>query len=102
MISEFVYDLRMSIQLLRRVGVLALGIAIWTPVWSSVSAQAPTPTPLKAYFPPKGQWLTREPGVVGMDKAKLDEAIAYSIANQNTRTKDLSVDIPNTFPDEAP
>src|SRR4029453_17842867 len=87
-------------KILRRVAFVALAAAGWTIAWSGAVAQ--TPPPIQSYFPPKGAWAAREPSAIGMDKAKLDEAIAYSIKNQNTRTKDLSVDIPNAFPNEAP
>ena len=39
---------------------------------------------------------------MGLDPAMLDEAIKAALATENTRTKDLSVDIPNTFRNEAP
>ncbi len=61
------------------------------------AAQAPA-----RYFPPRGDWQRREPAAVGMDKAKLAEAIAYHEANQNPNTRDLAADIVNTFRNEAP
>ena len=54
------------------------------------------------HFPPKGEWARRDPASLGLDKAKLDEAIAFAVENQNQKTKDLAVDIPATFPREAP
>ena len=33
-----------------------------------------------AYFPPRGQWERRQPGELGMDGVRLQEAIAFSIA----------------------
>lgn len=55
-----------------------------------------------AYFPPKGTWEARDPASLGMNKAKLDEAIQFSLDNQNNNTKNLAEDIPNTFRNEAP
>jgi CubicO group peptidase (beta-lactamase class C family) len=85
------------------------------PVWAAAAViaaaagQAPTPVQAPAapssrsrYFPPAGTWEKRDPAAVGMDKAKLDEAIAFAIQNENQNTKDLSVDIPNSFRGEAP
>jgi CubicO group peptidase (beta-lactamase class C family) len=67
--------------------------------------QAPAPGTTKtasAYFPAKGAWEKRDPAAVGVNKAKLDEAIAFAMKNENTANKDLAVDIPNTFRNEAP
>ena len=86
------------------------------PVWAAAAviavaaSQAPVPAPAvarpqgraTAYFPPAGTWEKRDPASVGMDKAALDEAVAYSIANENPNTKDLAADIPNSFRNEAP
>ena len=60
------------------------------------------PQPGSRYFPPKGQWERGEPAALGFDKAKLGEAVAYAVANENPNTKDLALDIVNTFGNEAP
>ena len=86
----------MSQQALRRAALIAIVVAGLVVAWSGATAQTPS------YFPPKGDWAQRDPAALGMDKAKLDEAIAYATKNENTRTKDLAVDIPNTFANEAP
>jgi CubicO group peptidase (beta-lactamase class C family) len=78
----------------------AIVLAGWSSLWSLASAQ--TPAPAAVFFPKAGAWESRDPAALGMDKAKLDEAIAFSIANENPSTKDLAVDIPNTFKNEAP
>lgn len=59
------------------------------------------PTPARP-FPPKGAWERREPEALGMDRARLDEAVAFAIAHENRNTKDLAADIRNTFRAEAP
>jgi CubicO group peptidase (beta-lactamase class C family) len=63
-------------------------------------AAAPQASP--KYFPPRGEWKRSEPAAAGFDKAKLDEAVAFAVANENPNTKDLAVDIVNTFKAEAP
>jgi CubicO group peptidase (beta-lactamase class C family) len=75
-------------------------VAVWVLTLSGSIAQ--TQAPAQQFFPAKGAWTAREPGALGMDKAKLDAAIAFATKNENTRTKDLSVDVPNTFQNEAP
>jgi len=65
-------------------------------------AAAPQSTGSRTYFPPRGEWRSQEPGAVGVDKAKLDEAIAFAIARENPDTRDLAVAIPNQFRGEAP
>ena len=54
------------------------------------------------YFPARGEWRKQDPAAVGVDKVRLDEAIAFAIAHENPDTKDLAVAIPNQFRSEAP
>jgi CubicO group peptidase (beta-lactamase class C family) len=56
----------------------------------------------RAAFPARGEWPKAEPSAVGLDKAKLADAIAFAVANQNRETQDLAVAIPNGFRNEAP
>jgi CubicO group peptidase (beta-lactamase class C family) len=44
----------------------------------------------KPYFPPAGAWEHKSPAALGIDKAKLDEAIAYASAHETERAKDFS------------
>ncbi|MFN6321632.1 MAG: serine hydrolase domain-containing protein [Bacteroidota bacterium] len=39
------------------------------------------------YFPPKGIWEEKSPTAMGMDEAKLKEAIAFAIAHENAMPK---------------
>ena len=85
----------------RRITVASVLSIVLCAAWVVVSATPAAQTPGR-YFPPRGDWQRREPAVVGMDKAKLAEAVAFHEANQNTNTKDLAADIVNTFRNEAP
>jgi CubicO group peptidase (beta-lactamase class C family) len=49
------------------------------------------------YFPERWTWATRTPDQAGMDKARLDEAIAYAVANENPSSKDVAVDLATSF-----
>jgi len=73
---------------------IAVGLSL-----SLAGARAPA---TKRYFPPAGPWEKRDPATVGLDRVKLDEAVAFAVANQNTNTKDLAADIVDTFKNEAP
>jgi CubicO group peptidase (beta-lactamase class C family) len=77
------------------VGALAAIVAL--AFGAVVAAQAPS-----RYFPPRGEWQKLEPAAAGFDKARLDEAVAFAVANENPNTKDLAADIVNTFRNEAP
>jgi CubicO group peptidase (beta-lactamase class C family) len=68
----------------------------------TLAARAQTPATAQRPFPPAGTWAAREASALGLDKARLDDAIAFAVANQNQRTKDLAADIPATFKNEAP
>lgn len=77
------------------VACLAFGVAVTTLV--AAREQAAT-----RHFPPAGDWPKRDPAALGLDPVKLDAAIKAALATANTNTRDLSVDIPNSFRSEAP
>jgi CubicO group peptidase (beta-lactamase class C family) len=81
--------------------IAAVAILICATVLA-LHATPQAPPSARPYFPPRGGWQTREPAAVGFDRAKLDAAVAYAIANENPNTKDLSADILETFKNEAP
>lgn len=59
-------------------------------------------TATRAYFPSRGEWQKQAPAAVGLDKARLDDAIAFAVAHENPGTKDLAASIVNQFQNEAP
>ncbi len=85
--------------------LIACGLAVDLPVAASaqkprksVATPAGAATPAAAvYFPPRGEWQQQTPDAEGMDRAKLDRAIAYAVANENPATKDLALDIAAQF-----
>ena len=58
--------------------------------------------PAAPYFPPRLDWARQSPAEAGFDPARLKAAVDFAIENENPATKDLAVDIPNTFRREAP
>jgi CubicO group peptidase (beta-lactamase class C family) len=58
--------------------------------------------PSAAYFPPRHDWARQTPEAAGFDATKLKAAIDFAIENRNTNTRDMSVDVPNSFRREAP
>ena len=76
--------------------ILAACVAATSIVASRPQSQA------GSYFPPRGEWRRQEPQAVGVDKNRLDEAIAFAIASENRDSKDLATAIPNQFRNEAP
>src|SRR6187401_2643819 len=94
---------QMMTGLRRRSLLLCVVVSAATLVLSARQAPAPAASkPAATYFPAKGAWEKRDPAAVGMSKAKLDEALAIAMKNENPADKDLAVDIPNTFRNEAP
>ena len=79
--------------------VAALSIA--TAIVAAVEARAQAPS-RTGYFPPRGEWRKQEPAALGLDKAALDEAIAFAVAHENPDSKDLAVATVNQFRNEAP
>jgi CubicO group peptidase (beta-lactamase class C family) len=88
--------------LLTAVAGLALAAAVSLYAEPQRGHAPPSRTTTRAYFPPRGDWARRDPAALGLDKAKLAEAIAYAQANENPNDKDLSKDILRTFRREAP
>lgn len=54
------------------------------------------------YFPSRGQWEHRLPEELGVDGAKLEQAIAFSIEHQNPQTKDLAAYLRQNLAEREP
>src|SRR5258708_25078613 len=54
------------------------------------------------YFPPRGSWDRKTPAELGIDAARLKEAIDYAAANENPSSKDVAEDLRNTFGKREP
>ena len=65
--------------------------SIFAALWLSVTAVAAD------YFPPRGAWEHRTPAELGFDAAKLQQAIAFSVANENPSSKDVAEELAKTF-----
>jgi len=63
--------------------------------WVMLAAGAPLHA--ADYFPPRGTWEHKQPAELGFDPARLQQAIDFSIANENPATKDLALDLKQTF-----
>ena len=83
----------------RTIGPMHLVAAVFA---ATLAAEAWQPAATRPYFPPRGEWRKQEPRDVGLDKAKLDDAVAFAVAHENPDTKDLAVAIVNQFRNEAP
>ncbi len=71
---------------LGRVFLIALGLT------SAGSGFGATPV----YFPPYGSWERQTPAELGIDPVRLQAAIDYSIAHQNSHTRDLAKYLPES------
>jgi CubicO group peptidase (beta-lactamase class C family) len=49
------------------------------------------------YFPSRGAWEHRRPEEVGFDATKLQQAITFSVANENPSPKDVALELQQTF-----
>jgi CubicO group peptidase (beta-lactamase class C family) len=82
----------------RRPAALLIIIAIAAATVTTARQQSFTPP----YFPARGEWQKKDAAAIGLDQAKLDDAIAFAVAHENPNPKDLSVAIVNQFRSEAP
>jgi CubicO group peptidase (beta-lactamase class C family) len=80
---------------------LVLALSLFVASVAAVVSAAPQ-TALATYFPPKGAWQQKDPASLGLDKTKLDEAVALAIARQTTGDKDLGPATLAQFANEAP
>ena len=87
--------------LLRRSSRLVLVVVGLALVSSGLLAQRAASTPT-TYYPPRLDWARVSPAEAGFDPVKLKAAVDFAIENENPATKDLAVDVPNTFRREAP
>ncbi len=87
--------------LLRRSSRLVLVVVGLALVSSGLLAQRAASTPT-TYYPPRLDWARVSPAEAGFDPVKLKAAVDFAIENENPATKDLALDIPNTFRREAP
>src|SRR5258708_34658758 len=63
---------------------------------------APVFAPAATYCRPRGEWEPHRPALAGMDSARLQQAIDFSIAHENPHTKDLAVELKETFGAQEP
>ena len=90
---------------MKRIPMLVLLAAMASGVEAQSSTAPPTvrqpahwTVPSNAYYPDAGDaWQRRRASQVGLDSAKLGEAIAFAIANESRASKDLEVAHYQTF-----
>ncbi len=71
------------------VGMLGMSVRL--------AAQAKKPAPPASYVPPAGSWEHRSASSVGIDSAKLQEAIAFAMASESKNPRDLELNHYMTF-----
>src|SRR5258708_30458164 len=59
---------------------------------SNLAAQSAAP-----YFPDRFEWQHKKPEEVGMDGARLDEAVKQAVATENPATKNMMLFLATTF-----
>jgi CubicO group peptidase (beta-lactamase class C family) len=74
----------MTLRLLRLSVLAALAAAVLALQPAALTAQG------DRYFPPKGDWARRPPAELGMDPARLAEAVAFAQSRESTREFDFS------------
>jgi CubicO group peptidase (beta-lactamase class C family) len=45
----------------------------------------------QSYFPEKNNWLTKKPGELGLDEAKIAEAISFAVAHESMQNPNLKI-----------
>ncbi|HVZ63195.1 MAG TPA: serine hydrolase [Lacunisphaera sp.] len=65
--------------------------------WVLALVVAPLLATAASYFPPAGDWARVSAENAGMDPAKLQQAVAFSVAHESTHPKDMALDLRQTF-----
>ncbi len=76
--------------------VLALPLAAGQRPTRPARASALAPPP-PAYFPDPFEWQHKAPQEVGMDPARVDDAVKFAVANENPATKNMLEFLATTF-----
>jgi CubicO group peptidase (beta-lactamase class C family) len=72
-------------------------LAVLSPSFASEQPVRPAAAPASIYFPERFEWQHRKPADVGMDAARLDEAVKSAIASETPGTRDLTLVLATTF-----
>jgi CubicO group peptidase (beta-lactamase class C family) len=64
---------------------------------STANRPAAATQPVALYFPGRFDWQHKTPEEVGMDAARLDEAVKQAVASENPATKDMEHYLATTF-----
>jgi CubicO group peptidase (beta-lactamase class C family) len=64
---------------------------------STAKSPSPATQPAALYFPDRFDWQHKKPEEVGMDAARLDEAVKQAMASENPATKDMALYLATTF-----
>jgi CubicO group peptidase (beta-lactamase class C family) len=70
--------------MLRRIGPARKVLLLWMLLAAMPAAQSPS------YFPPAGNWARKAPAELGLDPAKLAEAVTYAQSRETNRAIDFS------------
>src|SRR5207248_5395414 len=86
----------------RVIAALTLGLVVV--LAPSFAAQRPIQRPAlpgtqaaPVYFPDRFDWQHRKPDEVGLDAARLDEAVKLAVASETPGTRDLTLSLATTF-----
>jgi CubicO group peptidase (beta-lactamase class C family) len=77
-------------------------VALVVTLLAAAAIVTTTQRPARAYFPARGEWRKQDPAALGLDKARLDEAVAFAVAHETRADRDLAVSIVDQFRNEAP
>ena len=82
----------------RRFVVLAAiaASAAWA-VPRATAGSAAGSAPVAPYFPPRGDWQRADPATVGLDPARLADAVAYAQAHDNPAPRDQALALAQSF-----
>src|SRR5688572_32832187 len=84
------------------IGLCVVTLALVVPATYAIGDRSQAAPVARGPFPPKGTWEKRDPASLGLDPVALDAALKAVLATENPNNKDLAVDVPNTFRNEAP
>ena len=70
--------------------LILIALALVAAATLAARPAAPGQSGAQPYFPPAGEWARKAPAELGMDQAKLAEAVAFAGSRESTREGDFS------------
>ena len=82
---------------MNRTAILFIVSLCAVPATTLAQHSAASTQPPEIYFPERFDWQHKKPEAVGMDSARLDEAVKLAVADENPGPRNMAIYLATTF-----